>query len=164
MRQVAPHRYLRLWAFVLSACYDTGMAKPFVIFLHSAAYDRVFQAASLLLTASSAGQPGHLFLFYGALAGYMNGEWDDPATIVDAGEAAWRRTLSRSFETADTPSPLEMLDMARRAEGGLTVTACSTSIRMLGLDTAAVKARVDHIAGLHAMIEIAADAQPALYI
>lgn len=140
------------------------MSQPLVIFLHSARYDRVFQAASLVLTAASAGRPCYLFLFYGALAGFMSGAWEDTDTIKGERNAAWRNHLARNFELADLPSPHDMLAMAKKESGELSVYACSTSLRMLDLDTAEVKRRIDHVAGLATMLEIAAGTANVLYI
>jgi peroxiredoxin family protein len=141
------------------------MDRPLAIFLHSARYDRIYQAASLLLTAASLGRKGYLFLFYGALATYASGEWDDPETLLDAPDGAppWAQTLRRAFALSESPSPYEILDMARKEPGGLTVCACSTSMKLLGLQAADVRARVDEIVGHATMLDLAADAQ-ILYI
>lgn len=141
------------------------MDRPLAIFLHSAGYDRVYQAASLLLTASSLGRPGYLFLFYGALATYASGQWDDPEALFHepAGAPAWAQKLRRSFALSDSPSPYEILELARKEPGGLTVCACSTSAQLLGLEPADVRGRVDEIVGHAAMLDLAADAQ-LLYI
>jgi len=136
-----------------------------VIFLHSSTYDRLFQATNLLLTASSMGQECHLFLFYGALATYVDGSWDDAGLGPDAGKLDWARTLERSFDLADTPSLYDVVRMARGERGGLTVYACSTSMKMLGLDPADVRSGgVDEIVGHAAMLEIAARTNQVLYI
>jgi len=141
------------------------MDRPLAIFLHSARYDRVFQAASLLLTASSMGRKGYLFLFYDALATYVDGTWRDPdALFAASGDAGpWAEKLRRSFALSDAPTPDEILDMARRERGGLTVCACSTSTKHLGLEPAEVARRVDEIVGHATMLDLSADAQ-VLYI
>lgn len=135
-----------------------------VIFLHSATYDRLFQAANLLVTASSMGRPCYLFLFYGALATYVDGSWDDVAVDVPEGAPRWARVLARSFELSDSPSLYELVEMARKETGGLTVCACSTSTALLGLDPAEVGRRVDQIIGHAAMLEIASTTDQVLYI
>jgi peroxiredoxin family protein len=141
------------------------MDRPLAIFLHSARYDRIYQAASLLLTAASLGRKGYLFLFYDALATYVDGLWDDPEGLLDApaGARPWAETLRRSFALSDSPSPYEILEMARAEPGGLTVCACSTSTKLLGLEPRKVRKRVDEIVGHATMLDLAADAQ-VLYI
>ena len=140
------------------------MSSPLVIFLHGSTYDRLFQASNLLVTASSMGQPCFLFLFYGALATYVDGSWDDVAPVNADETIEWAGTLSRSFALADTPSLYELLDMAKKEKGGLTVCACSTSINLLGLDPGVVGEKVDQVVGHAAMLDIAADSNQVLYI
>ena len=135
-----------------------------VIFLHSSTYDRLFQAANLLLTASSMGQKCYLFLFYGALATFVDGSWDDVLSEPARNAPDWARTLARSFELADTPSLYEVIDMAKKETGGLTVCACSTSMKMLGLEPAAVGPKVDQIIGHATMLDIASQTNQVLYI
>lgn len=138
---------------------------PLVIFLHSSTHDRLFQAANLLLTASSMGQECHLFLFYGALATYVDGSWDDTGLAPEAQALDWGRTLTRSFDLADTPSLYDVVRMARDERGGLTVYACSTSMKMLGLEPAGVRQNgVDEIVGHATMLEIASRTHQVLYI
>lgn len=140
------------------------MPSPLVIFLHSCSYDRLFQAVNLLVTASSMGSRCHLFLFYGALATYVDGSWDDIGLELPAGSLPWAKTLQRNFELADTPSLYDLIDMAKKEKGGLTVCACSTSMNMLGLDPARVTACVDQVMGHAAMLEIAGRTDQVLYI
>ena len=140
------------------------MASPLVIFLHSSSYDRLFQAANLLVTASSMGAPCYLFLFYGALATYVDGSWDDVALTPPDSSLPWAKTMARSFELADTPSLYELLMMARRESGGLKVCACSTSMNMLALEPSDVGKKVDQIIGHAAMLDIAGRTDQVLYI
>ncbi len=140
------------------------MSAPIIVFLHDARYDRVYQAVSLVATASRMGRKSYLCLFYDALASYVTGTWDD-ATALDAPPSAppWRAALARGFESSAGPPPTEILASARAA-GGVTVFACSTSVRLLDLDTGDVGARVDAIVGLATMLEAAGDGALALYL
>jgi peroxiredoxin family protein len=140
------------------------MASPLVIFLHSASYDRLFQAANLLVTASSMGRRCHLFLFYGALATYLDGTWDDIGFEFPSHSLPWAKTLARSFELADTPSLYELMEMAKGEPGGLTISACSTSMMMLDLEPTSVGGKVDRVLGHAAMLEIASQTDQVLYI
>ncbi len=147
-----------------------GMKPSLVVFLHSYRYDRLYQAASLLLTASSMGWPCHLFLFYQALGSYMNGAWDEVniATVPDETATAptipWLNDLAHGFEANKFPSIYEMIDKARGESGGLGVCACSTSCKVLGLDMSAVREKVDEIVGLPTMLQIAENARHVMYI
>ena len=138
-----------------------------VVFLHSHAYDRVYQAISLILTASSMGWPCHLFLFYGALASYMEGTWDDVSMMDEsakAGAPTWLPELEKNLELANFPSLYEMLQKARAESGGVAVFACSTSCKVLGIDCGRVREEVDEIVGLPTMLQIAGDATHMIYI
>jgi len=148
------------------------MKPPLVIFLHSHARDRVYQAASLSLAAASLGWPCHVFLFYQALAAYLDGTWDTVGIGDEAAEASdssapskeLARRLERGFEDAAFPSAYEMLQKARNEGGGVKIYACSASVRVLGLDPEAVRRQVDEIVGLSTMLRIAESARFAWYI
>lgn len=137
------------------------MEKPLAVFLHSSRYDRIFQAANLLLTASGMGRPCYLFLFYEALATFIDGTWDDIRISADLGANAppWAESLQRGFDTLGSPSPYEILKMAADEPGGLKVCACSTSTKLLGLEPSDVRKKVDEIFGLNTMLEIVADGE-----
>jgi peroxiredoxin family protein len=130
--------------------------------------DRVYQAVNILATEAGIGRTCYLFLFYHALGAFVAGEWDDLDVAPPAGRPGdpppWHNTLSRSFELSNAPSLYELLDRARRADGTLTVYACSNSTHYLGLEPADVKQRVDEIVGLATMLEISAGADPVLYL
>jgi peroxiredoxin family protein len=134
----------------------TGLA----IFLHSGGYDRVYQAVSMALSASSLGWPSHLFLFYQALGAYVDGRWDD----IRVGEGALDARVERGFESANLPSLYRMIEKARGEDGGLRIYACSSSVRVLGVDMAVVRERVDDIVGLTSMLKIADSVNQALYV
>ena len=140
------------------------MSKSLVVFLHSAEYDRVFQIANLLLTASSMGRPCYLFLFYGALASFLDGGWDDVNVAAGSTPHKWQEKLQRAFEMANTPSLYDVVQRARDESGGLTVYACSTSVRYLDVEPAAAREKVDEIVGLASMLEIAGEAGTVLYV
>lgn len=140
------------------------MKPSLVVFLHSHRYDRLRQAMGMLLTASSMGWSCNLFLFYGALASYVNKTWDE--VNVDAGGDApdWAGVLQMEFEADNHPSLYEMLEKARDESGGVRVCACTASCKSLALDTAAVRAMVDEVVGLPTMLQIAEDARHVVYI
>jgi peroxiredoxin family protein len=136
-----------------------------MVFLHDARFDRVYQAVSLVATASRLGRRAYLCLFYDALAAYVQGSWDDPGTLTgDEWDALpWRGAMARGFDALDAPSPTEMLNDARLA-GNVTLFACSTSVRVLGIEPAELMPRVDAIVGLATMLEAAGDDAQTLYL
>ena len=148
------------------------MKPALVILLHSHARDRVYQAASLCLAASSMGWACHLVLFYQALAEYVGGAWDADPGEMNAPEAGgdrrrldgWSRSAEHGFDDAGFPPIAELLEKARGEEGGLKLYACSASVRVLGLDPEVVRRRVDEIVGLPTVLGIAESARFAWYI
>ena len=145
------------------------MKPSLAIFLHSHAYDRLYQASSMLLTASSMGWQCHLFLFYGALASFVNGTWDEVNIEECAAEAPtvrppWLKELSYGFETHNFPSLYDIIDKAREEQGGIKILACSTSCKILSLGSEDVRSRVDEIVGLPTMMQLSEKATHILYI
>jgi peroxiredoxin family protein len=130
-------------------------AKGVVIFLHSDRYDRRYQAASIALTASSMGEPVTLCLFFEALASFAEGRWSE-VDVAPEGATGPLAQLQRGFELANVPTLEEMLERARAEKGGLTVIACSTSMKLLDLEPKELTRRgVDQVAGLPTMLELA---------
>jgi len=142
------------------------MSPSLVVFLHSSRYDRLYQAVSIILTASSMGRPCNLNLFYGALASYVMGTWDD-VNIAPPSEdtrTPWAGEMQRGFELSNFPSLYEMLGKARGESGGVKVFACSTSCKVLSLDMGDVREKVDEIVGLPTMIKIAGESPSVMYV
>jgi peroxiredoxin family protein len=139
------------------------MKPSLVIFLHSHRYDRLYQAVGLLLTASSMGWPCHLFLFYGALASYVDMTWDD-VNIIAEEDSSWARALQTNFEQSGVSSLYEMLGKAREESGSVRVYACSASCKNLDLDLLTVREKVDEIVGLPTMLAISEKANHVMYI
>ena len=143
------------------------MNTSLAIFLHSHDYDRLYQAASMVLSGTSMGWSCHLFLFYQALGSYLEGDWDDTDTVgggLSQGQSIWSAKLRQGFETSNVPSLYEMLEKSREGEGKLIVYACSASVKVLGFDIDTVRQKADEIVGLPTMLGIAGNATHTLYI
>ncbi len=155
-----------------------SMDNSLVIFLHSSRYDRLYQAVNLLLTASSMGWRCHLYLFFDALASFMAGKWDEVNLFNAAGggqndlknstitsfQPPWTEELQTSLESANFPSLYRLLEKSQNQELPVQIYACSTSVRLLNLDTREVKTRVGDIVGLSTMLQIAAGTKHVIYI
>lgn len=129
------------------------------VFLHSHQYDRTYQAVNILLGASSMGKKCYLFLFYGALATYIEGVWDETGSLDRPDSPEWQKRLKNGFDMSDTPSLHSLLDRTKDEPGGLTICACSASTRILGLEPSDVTRKVDQIVGLTTMLDLSKDAQ-----
>jgi peroxiredoxin family protein len=108
-----------------------------------------FQVSSLAASAAAAGESVEIALFFGALAAWVDGRWDDldPAPPLDAGR----------LETLALP-PLSSMLAAGRGEGAIRVFACSASTRLLGLAAARVQASVDAILGWQSFSRMSGEA------
>ena len=148
------------------------MKPTLVMFLHSHRYDRLLQAMSLVLTASSMGWHCNLFLFYGALASCVEGTWDEVNLASGVADEAhglgslpkWAAKLQTHFERSGNLSLYEMLKKARAESGGVRVCACSASCKSLGLDPTSVRQMVDEIVGLPTMLRVAEEAEHVMYV
>lgn len=112
-----------------------------------------FQVSSLAASAAAAGSRVEVALFFGALAAWVEGRWDElaPALPLDADRLA----------AAGAPILSEMLAPGREA-GRLRLYACSASARFLGLDPARVQERVDAVLGWQTFAQKIAEARRSI--
>ena len=116
----------------------TRAAGELLILAKGGTWEDRFQVTSLAASAVAAGKSVDVALFFGALHAWVNGDWSrlDPAPPVDADRL---RSLAMP--------PLEEVLAGARDGGMMGLYACSASVRILGLDAAAVQERVDVILG-----------------
>ena len=109
-----------------------------LILAHAASWEMRFQTTALAASAAAAGERVDLALFFGALDAWVAGRWDDldPAPPVTAAR----------IETSGLP-PLSHMLVSGREQGRIRLYACSTSMRLLGIDPAALQAAVDAVLG-----------------
>jgi peroxiredoxin family protein len=109
-----------------------------LILAHAPTWEMRFQVSSLAASAAAAGKQVDIALFFAALAAWVAGRWDlpDPAPHLDP---ALRRSR-------DLPCLSELIAEGRGKER-IRLYACSASTRFVGLEPAAVQARVDAILG-----------------
>ncbi len=109
-----------------------------LVLAHEASWDKRYQVSSLAASAAAQGDRVDVALFFAALAAWVGDGWDrlDPEPPLDAG----------CIEALGFP-PLTDILAGARASGQLRLFACSASVRLLGLDAAAVQERVDLICG-----------------
>jgi len=124
--------------------------RPLLVFAQDDAWESRFQVSSLAASAAAAGQTVQLVLFFAALAAWVEERWDDPqpARVVTAARLAALDLPPLSTYLA----PYRQGDTVAAAAGSeptvlIRLYACSASVRILGLDPAAVQARVDVLAG-----------------
>lgn len=135
--------------------------RPLLILAHGGPWEARFQATSLAASAAAAGQRVDVALFFAALAAWAADAWDDPrwrpgsspeppdspAEGAQGRETTLPSAISpRRLDSLDLPPLTAMLEPGRE-EGAVRLLACSASVRILGLDSAAVQRRVDAVVG-----------------
>ncbi|HEX2163457.1 MAG TPA: hypothetical protein VHM02_05870 [Thermoanaerobaculia bacterium] len=111
---------------------------PLLVLAHDDAWRARFQVSSLAASAVAAGQEVAVALFFDALAAWAAGRWDAPQPAPPV--------PPDRLDALGLP-PLSSLLAVGREQGRLRLYACSASVRILGLDPAAVQAKVDAIVG-----------------
>ena len=132
-----------------------------VIFAHSDGYDRLYQVASLALTAAHMERPVTIVFFFWALHAYVSGRMDEPVFTAESQSAASEAKLRIS--TSNNPPPSEMLRLARET-GMVKIYACSASVQYTGLDLAEVDSAVDEVVGLATILRLTLDGPNLIYI
>lgn len=125
-------------AFDGDAAGGDRAADSLLILANGSSWQERYQVTALVSSEIAAERPVHLALFFGALERWCKGQWGllDPTPPLSV----------EQIENAAFPS-LETLIVEVRKTGLLRVYACSTSVRLLGLDPATVQGRVDAILG-----------------
>ena len=120
-----------------------------LILSHAGSWEMRFQVSSLAASAAALGERVEVALFFAALAAWAGGGWDrlDPSPPLTA----------ERLDSFAMPPLSEMLATGR-AEGRIRLYACSASLRLLGLDAAAVQRSVDAIVGWQSFSRMIAEA------
>ena len=135
--------------------------KKFVLFLHSGAYDKLYQAIMLAITAASMGSKVYIFLFFWALRKFATGKIDEidfPAGIQDE-----ERRLLEGVPQGSPDMLKELLGEVGKM-GNLEIYACSGAVKLMELDEDMVKDKVKDIIGLPTMLKMAEGAETQLFI
>ncbi len=135
--------------------------KKFVIFAHSGTYDKLYQIITLAITAAAMGRETYIFLFFWALRRFVNDEFDVKKLSDEFGEEGDR--LSKRMQEINPVSLKEILNEVR-GMGNLKVYACTAAVKLMELEEAKVKSRVDDILGLTTILEMADGAETQLFI
>lgn len=135
--------------------------KKFILFLHSGAYDKLYQAIMLAVTAASMGNSVHIFLFFWALRRFVNDELDEVTFPVDI--STEERRLLEAIPQGNATMLKEILEEVGSL-GNLKIYACSGAVKLMELEEELVKRKVDDIIGLPTMLKMAQGAETQLYI
>ena len=135
--------------------------KKFILFLHSGAYDKLYQAVMLAVTAASMGNKVYIFLFFWALRKFVTDKIDViefPAGIPDED-----RRLLEAVPQGQSNMLKELLNEVSKM-GNLEIYACSGAVKLMELDEELVKSKVKEIIGLPTMLKMAEGAETQLFI
>lgn len=121
-----------------------------LILAHGGSWDRRFQVSSLAASVAAGAGRCDVALFFAALDAWARDRWDaldpDPPLAAEAIEAAGFPLLTSLLAPG-------------RESGAIRLYACSASTRLLGLDPAAVQARVDALAGWPTFARLISEAE-----
>jgi peroxiredoxin family protein len=136
--------------------------KPrFVIFLHGGTYDKLYQAATIGLTAAAMGKEVYVFLMFWAIKKLAMGELDrvdfSPAYEAHAEEVARMMTEKKA------PKISEMFEEAKEV-GSFKLIACSAGLEYMSVKYEDFASKVYEVLGLPLILNLAADAETTLFI
>ncbi|MGB0909909.1 MAG: hypothetical protein ACPGYT_06060 [Nitrospirales bacterium] len=136
--------------------------KPrFIIFAHSATYDKLHQVATLGLTAAAMEKNVTVVLLFWTIKKLSEGRLNEldfpPEYEAQASEVA------KLIKERNVPLITEMLEEARQV-GRFRIVACSAGLEYMGVDADVVAKNVDEVMGLPAILSLSAGAETTLFI
>ena len=145
----------------MSASNPPSKKPRFVIFLHGGTYDKLYQAATIGLTAAAMGKDVYVFLMFWAIKKLAMGELDrvdfSPAYEAHAEEVA------RIMTEKKAPKISEMFKEAKEV-GNFKLIACSAGLEYMSVKYEDFASKVDDVLGLPLILNLAADAETTLFI
>lgn len=139
-----------------------SVTKPkFVIFAHGGTYDKLYQTATIGMTAAAMGKEVYIFLMFWAIKKLALGELDkiefSPAYEAHAED------VTRAMIERKVPKITAMFADAKQV-GTFTVIACSAGLEYMGVKPEDLADKVDDVMGLPVILNLAADAETTLFI
>ncbi|OGL40876.1 MAG: hypothetical protein A3C43_03985 [Candidatus Schekmanbacteria bacterium RIFCSPHIGHO2_02_FULL_38_11] len=132
-----------------------------VIFAHSSTFDRLYQTATIAVTAAAMGEEVYVVLFFEALKKFVEGKTD-----IEDMSAEFQNNGKDVYQKMKAMNPnsiTEMIDTVKSL-GTLKFLACSANVEFMGLRKEEVLKKVDEITGLPSILKLASDADTKLYI
>ncbi|HTN42451.1 MAG TPA: hypothetical protein VMN77_01475 [Nitrospiria bacterium] len=136
----------------------------FVIFAHSGTYDKLYQTATIALTAAAMGSEVYIILFFWALKKFYSGQLDHSDFPVEY--QSWSHKITQLMKEKKVPPISEMFREARGI--GAKVIVCSAGLEYMDIDKTAQDARkdslIDDVWGLPQVLTMVKGAETVLYI
>ncbi len=135
--------------------------KKFILFLHSGAYDKLYQAVMLAVTAASMGNKVYIFLFFWALKKFAT----DKIDVIEFPDGMHEED-KRLLEAVPQGQPNMLKELLNEVGkmGNLEIYACSGAVKLMELDEELVRSKVKEIIGLPTMLKMAEGAETQLFI
>jgi len=143
------------------ASADVKKKRRLCIFLHSGAYDRVYQAISISNVALAMGGEVHIFFSYGALKRLVRGHTDDVS--IEGEPAPFTTEIEKNLKRGTLDRISEVLDTAKRF-GEIKLYACTASMAILNIARDELIDIVDSSMGLVSFLGLVKEADTTLYI
>ena len=134
--------------------------KKFVIFAHSGTYDKLYQIATIALTAAAMGKDVYIILFFWALKKLYAGRLDDPDFPEEYQEMS--KNINQVLREKKVPPITDMLKEARGI--GVKIIVCSAGLDLMNIEKKDHAELVDDIWGLPKVLTMAEEASTTLYI
>lgn len=142
---------------------DAGKKKKrkLVIFAQSSTYDRLYQTATIAVTAAAMGEEVYVVLFFEALRKFVDGKTDIEDMSVE-----FQNHGKDVYQKMKKMNPNSIPDMIETVKslGTLKFLACSANVEFMGLEKEEVLKKVDEITGLPSILKLVSEADTTLYI
>jgi peroxiredoxin family protein len=132
----------------------------FVIFAHSGTYDKLYQVATIALTAAAMGSEVYIVLFFWALKKVYAGQLDSPEFPVEY--QAWSHQITNLMSDKKVPPVSEMFKEARGI--GVKIIVCSAGLDYMDIDKKSKPDLIDDVWGLPKVLNVVEEANTVLYI
>ncbi len=133
----------------------------FVIYAHSGEYDRLYQVATMAVSAAANGDEAHVILFFHALKRFVD---DDLEGVFAPSSPEGSATPGKEGVRGAKPSSIsELIDSARQL-GKLRLYACAAQPRLMGLASEDLADIVDEIISLPDFMRKTEGAKTKLFI
>ena len=135
--------------------------KRLVIFAQSSTYDKLYQSATIAVTAAAMGEEVYVVLFFEALKKFVEGKTD--IEDMSAEFQNHGRDVYQKMKEMNPNSITDMIDTVKSL-GTLKFLACSANVDFMGLKKEDVLKKVDEISGLPSILKLVSEADTTLYI
>lgn len=132
-----------------------------IIFAHSGSFDKLYQIATLALTASAMEKEVYIFIFFSAFKKFTSGEMDKIDISTDFGIPI--EDFKKTLKDKNIPSISSMLRDAKKI-GNVKVIACSAQLELMGVESNRLGDLVDDVWGLPTILNTIRGAETTLFI